>query len=539
MDFVDICRAFADESPQPTLAIDGFDHTVRYINSAGSELLCDGGSYSIGSHINILLPNEAGISDQILQNIIASGKSRSFVEQEISEGVVRFWSYFCWPVVSSSKEILGLILQIVDSSETASFRKRATDINQSLLLNSLHQLELRETAEKLADELNRATQAKSQFLAAMSHEIRTPLNAIVGFSELLQLPNQTDIERTTYGARIKRHSSLLLRLIDDILDLSKVEAGQLDVEKIEINLSDLLSDVAMVMQHNAEVKDLKFSMVLDPGLPIFLVSDPTRLKQILTNIIGNAVKFTTAGSVTVEVIEDQSQGKIRFLVKDTGVGLSTVQMNRLFKPFTQADSATTRKYGGTGLGLDLSRRLAQALGGDVIIAKSIFGVGSIFEVSIALEQAKYGVHRLDSLQPKAVAMSSLEGLRILVADDAPDNRFLISRFLTWSGARVDFAHDGSEAIEMAMRGKYDIILMDIQMPNVDGFTATSTLRKLGCVLPIIAMTAHAMRSDIEKCLRVGCDEHLAKPFGRIEIVEKIRQLLQGKLNWPGQHLELD
>lgn len=525
MEFTDICHFFAELSPQPTLAIDGLNHTVRYINNAGRTLLGEGTFPYIGAHINSVLPVGGSISEHILKGVHETGKPNCIVEQEIDGPHVRYWSYYCWPVVGGHKTTLGVIIQIIDSTETATFRKRSTNMNQSLLLSSLHQLELRKTAEKLNEELNRASAAKSQFLAAMSHEIRTPLNAIVGFSDLLLLPGQIDLERVAYGEQIKRHSHVLLRLIDDILDLAKVEAGQLSIETITIDLGELLSDVRLVMEHSASSKGIDFSMTLDPALPTTLVSDPTRLKQILINIIGNAVKFTSKGTVKVEVLLDKPLQKIRFLVSDTGEGLSPDQAIRLFKPFTQADSATTRKFGGTGLGLDLSRRLAHALHGDVTILESALGQGSTFEVSIALESPTYGVPWPAPSLPKSAELSRLDGVRILVAEDAPDNRFLIARFLGNVGAKVDFAEDGEQAIKLAFRKTYDIIMMDIQMPNIDGYTATSKIREMDCRIPIVAMTAHAMRSDIEHCLRVGCSDHLAKPFSMAQIVDKIAGLV--------------
>jgi len=366
--------------------------------------------------------------------------------------------------------------------------------------------------------------AKSQFLAMMSHEIRTPLNVIIGFSDLLTSPGLNSLQKTDYAHRIRRNGRHLVHLIDEILDLSKIEAGELKSERVETHLSELISDVSVMMQYKAKEKALLFLMRLEQPLPQTFVTDPIRLKQILLNIMSNAIKFTEAGEVKVTVKCDT---KLQVVVEDTGIGISDTQASRLFQPFTQADASITRKYGGTGLGLAVSRKLAQALGGDVVLVKSKLGKGSVFEVTIALEGAKYAMHPAQSVpscEPVQNPFTRIDGLRILLAEDLEDNQLLVKSKLGAAGGIIDIANNGEEALMLAKAKEYDIVLMDIRMPKLDGYQATEKLRALGYPVPIIALTAHAMPEEIRRCQEVGCNGHLAKPVDIPALLELIRSL---------------
>ncbi|HYX36494.1 MAG TPA: ATP-binding protein, partial [Oligoflexus sp.] len=305
----------------------------------------------------------------------------------------------------------------------------------------------------------------------------------------------------------------------------KVEAGKLEIEKNVVEFPELMTDIQMVMGHFAEEKGIVFSMTADNDLPATIFSDAARLKQVLTNVIGNAIKFTGAGSVTLNTRVDKDLQMLRFLVRDTGRGMTPVHVAKIFKPFTQGDSATTREFGGTGLGLELSRRLARALGGDVTLVESRPGVGSVFEILIALEGASYEASSLPTEKTLHQPIIRLDGVSVLLAEDAIDNQFLVTKFLTLAGAHVEVACDGLEAVGMASANDYDIILMDIQMPHLDGYQATLRLRKLGCKVPILALTAHAMRDEIERCRRAGCDAHLSKPIGMQKLLELVHRSL--------------
>jgi PAS domain S-box-containing protein len=383
------------------------------------------------------------------------------------------------------------------------------------------------TAEKLFErELNEAKTAaedanreKSNFLANMSHEIRTPLGAILGFTDLLSENSITDEKRKEYLKVIRRNGRNLSELIGDILDLSKIEAGCLELESQSISINDLIESVMTLLKTKADDKKLDLVVRRVGSIPRNIKTDPLRLRQILLNIIGNAIKFTNAGSITVTIESSHTpDGKDRnlfFTVKDTGRGISEEETLRLFQPFTQADSSTTRKYGGTGLGLALSQKLARALGGDLILSDSVRGLGSTFVISIPLVPDYTETVSLPSepkVTPKNSRSQPLQGLRVLLAEDSPDNQFLIRQILAKSGIFLEVADDGAAAVEMATQDNYDLVLMDMQMPKLDGYEATRELRKRGLDLPIIALTAHAMRQDREKCLAAGCSEYLSKPI---------------------------
>ncbi|HEX4924629.1 MAG TPA: MASE1 domain-containing protein [Bdellovibrionales bacterium] len=373
-----------------------------------------------------------------------------------------------------------------------------------------------------------ASHAKSSFLAAMSHEIRTPLGAILGFAEVLKEQEIKESDRRRYLDIIGRNGRELSRLIDDILDLSKVEAGRLNVERGPVSINGLVSDVVALLSQKARAKDIRLAVNLEPGVPETIQSDPTRLRQILINLVGNAIKFTKAGDVSLTVrMSGLEDGKIEFLVRDSGSGIDPSDHGKLFQPFSQ--TKTCKGKGGTGLGLFLSRRLAEALGGDVRLVESTPGHGSAFVATVAVGRSVMSDdgHAPSPAGPRA---DSLSGLKILVVDDSDDNRALVEHLLTKRGASVEVAHDGREGIEMALSHNYDLVLMDIQMPVLDGLTATQQLRKKGYRRPIVALTAHAMKEDRERALENGFDEHVAKPIVPNELMGAITHCVQTS-NW--------
>lgn len=390
--------------------------------------------------------------------------------------------------------------------------------------------------EKLAETADSANQIKSLFLANMSHEIRTPLGAILGYADLLDnlmLPLE---EREHYMAIIKRNGVQLTQLIDDILDLSKVEAGYLDLEAIPISIAQILADVFSLLEVRAVEKGLRFAFDTEAGLPTTIVTDPMRLRQILINVIGNAIKFTSHGEVRVHVQkqvptnqkkETPQIAQILFRVSDTGPGVPDEGRDRLFEWFTQADASTTRKYGGTGLGLALSRRLSRALGGDLILENSS-PMGSQFLIRIPSERpADEGMHPQAPVRTAEVPLHVKPGLRVLVVEDSPDNRMLITHILQRWGIQVEIAENGREGIEKALAAPYDVILMDLQMPICDGFEATRELRRQNYRGPIVALTAHAMKEEREKTRAAGCDLHLTKPINAQLLIQVIHELSSG------------
>lgn len=387
-----------------------------------------------------------------------------------------------------------------------------TDIHDLKMTESML-LEAREAAES-------ASRAKTYFLANMSHEIRTPLNAILGFSELMMNHEMNGAEKMSCLATIRRNGQQLVKIIDEILDISKVEAGRLTLENSVIDLRDLFNDLSVSLKLQAQEKGLRLEVSAGSSYPQFIRTDPVRLRQILINIVGNAVKFTEKGGVDVGVSwRDEGGGRLHVEVDDTGIGIDAGQAEKLFNPFVQADSSTTRRFGGTGLGLALSRRLARALGGDVWLAKSS-PEGSRFVIEIPAvprESSSFLENFAPPEKPKPLPPPSdisLDGVRVLLVEDAIDNQILISRLLEMAGARVDVSATGEDGVRKALHSRYDVILMDIQMPEMDGYEATSRLRRRGYSGPIIALTAHALKEEREKSREAGCDDHLTKPIDR-------------------------
>lgn len=383
------------------------------------------------------------------------------------------------------------------------------------------------------DDAERASIAKSQFLANMSHEIRTPIGAIMGFIDLMKDTDNKPDENSRFMGIIERNSQQLLHLIDDILDISKVEAGKMTIEKLNFKLTDLLADFSSVMGFKASEKGIFFRMSFESPIPESIISDPVRLRQILSNIVGNAIKFTEHGAVELQVCFDKDF--LRFRVKDSGVGLTPDQAGRLFQPFAQADASTNRKFGGTGLGLVLSRRLAEALGGTLELVSSKPGVGSIFDIVIrpGFEKDINLVNQQSLEHEEARSQEKhnnqiLNNLNILVVEDSPDNQVLISTYLRETGAGISMASDGAQGMNVALNGNYDVILMDIQMPYMDGHQATRELRQRGYSKPIIALTAHAMSEERKKCLESGFSDYLTKPIHRATLVEVLSQVAQQK-----------
>jgi two-component system, sensor histidine kinase len=415
-----------------------------------------------------------------------------------------------------------------DQGKVESWIATCTDIHDRKLAEQ-NFLSARKQAEA-------ASNAKTHFLANMSHEIRTPLNAIMGFTELLLDPNISMEEKMKSVSIVRRNGHQLLKIVDEILDISKVEAGGLLTEKVDTNIIDLLKEIKALMSIQAAKKKVDLIFDFGPRMPTAVVTDSTRLRQVLLNIVGNAIKFTEKGTVkllTRYLTNKNGDSIMHFEVSDTGVGIEPESSEKIFEPFSQADASTTRIYGGTGLGLALSRRLARALGGDVRLGRSQPGHGSTFEIEIKVELPAFNEwvsgEEISSEVPAETAAKpwlkdELAGKRILLVEDAEDNQFLIKQFLNRTGAIVEIANNGQEGIDKAMANEFDVVLMDIQMPLVDGYQATSRLRKAGYKVPIIALTAHALVEEREKSLATGCNGHLTKPIDRKQLIDRLVEI---------------
>jgi len=373
-----------------------------------------------------------------------------------------------------------------------------------------------------------ASKTKNLFLANMSHEIRTPLNAVLGFAELLHSPDLTQKEKDDYLDIIRRTGSSLTSIINDILDITRIEAGEVEIELSAFSLTQLISDIECILQVKCREKGIQLHFYRHGYVADFIRSDVGRLRQILTNIIGNAVKFTGKGGIRVTYQVEGAQ--LVFSITDTGPGITEAQLGRLFQPFSQGDDSVRKKHGGTGLGLQISQRLAHLMGGDLKLIRTEVGVGSTFMIQIPYwpttdKAAQATLEGHPTWTERETPLKSLLGKHILICEDSPDNQFLAQKFLSQTNASLDFVSNGEEALLRTNQKSYDLILMDMQMPVLDGFAATQNLRRRGVLTPIIAITGYAMNSDRDKCFSAGCSAFLPKPYNREALLRCISKWL--------------
>jgi len=418
---------------------------------------------------------------------------------------------------------------------------------RGVMLDVTKDKEAEEHLRRAKEMAEAASRAKSDFLANMSHEIRTPMTAILGYSERLLEPDLDPAERREAIDAIRRNGDHLMQIINDILDISKIEAGRMEIEHMQCSPSRIVEEVRSLMLPRAQAKGLEFQVEACGPVPEHVRTDPTRLRQILINLVGNAIKFTEQGRIALRLGLEPDAARpgryaqlLRFEVEDTGIGMTPEQLQRIFEPFTQGDESMTRRFGGTGLGLAITKRLCEMLGGR-IEAHSELGRGSRFRLTIAtgplegvrlIQPDRFGrgvdAQQIPDAQRKT-PRPALQG-RVLLAEDGLDNQRLISAMLRRAGLEVSVVENGKQAVEAALQARregrpFDVILMDMQMPVQDGYSATSELRRAGYDLPILALTAHAMATDRQKCLNAGCDDFATKPIRRDELIALVERYL--------------
>jgi PAS domain S-box-containing protein len=520
-------------------------HELRWFGDVDAALGCHGGEFphTLAGWFERMHPDDQA---RLQSHAERYSRATSAIWEEYQiryeDGSWRYWIDRAAPVLDNDGRAVRWVGTCTDITE----RRQAED---QLRKTNTRLKEQTVLANAMAAQAEAASRSKSEFLANMSHEIRTPMTAIRGFAEILRdeaLCCHTCAESSTCNAHrqsreyidtICRNTQYLLSLINDILDLSKIEAGGLIVEQITCSPCAVVAEVESLMRVRSDAKGLEFIIEYESMIPESILSDPTRLRQVLINLLGNAVKFTEIGGIRLVVrYVPGERPTMEFDVWDTGVGMTPEQTARVFQPFTQADSSTTRRFGGSGLGLTISKRLAQLLGGDVAIVDTDTGIGTRFRLTVAAPAPSNAQMVEDPKRPLVSepaivkntdrAQQELEG-RILLAEDGPDNQRLIGFILRKAGAEVTVVENGELAVEAALSAQkrgtpFDVILMDMQMPVMDGYEATWTLRTERYTGIIIALTAHAMASDRQKCLDTGCDDYTSKPIDRQELVKIIR-----------------
>lgn len=498
----------------------------------------------VGRNVSVLMPDPySSEHDQYLKSYLHTGTQKIIGQRRELTGLRKNGSTF--PI--------ELHVSKVELQDRCIFTGMITDITDRKIIEEDHKqyAHALEQANKSLEDANEATEAaaktKSEFLANMSHEIRTPMAAILGYAEQLNDQQLPEAERQTMVQTIMRNGQHLLDIINNVLDLSKIEAGKMEIEQIEFSPSQIVHDVVSLMRVRTSEKNLSLQARFLNKIPATIQSDPTRLRQILINLVGNAIKFTRAGSIDIEtslIKNKDGEFAMLFDIIDTGIGMTQEYASKLFSPFTQEDSSHTRNYGGTGLGLTISRKFAVMLEGVVTLKKTQLGVGSQFRVIIKTGNldhvelmAPEVISTVVDTSSQKIESGKIESpkipYQILLVEDSLDNQKLISRILEKQGASVTFAENGKIGVECASQAwengtPFDVILMDIQMPVMDGYEATSLLRQKGYNSPIVALTAHAMSGDREKCLRAGCDDYATKPISREKLIKLITDLVEKK-----------
>ncbi len=531
-------KSIVDTALDPIITITG-EGRIESFNPAAERVFGYSVREMLGENIKMLMPSPYQEEhDGYLSRYLATGESTVIGRRR--EVVAQKKDGTTFPMsLSVSKIIIGNR----DKGSPLLFTGFIRDLTEQKAMEA--ELIAREAAEA-------SNQAKTEFLANMSHEIRTPMTAILGFSEVV-LGNVSDPQNIEGLKTIQRNGEYLLKIINDILDISKIESGKLEVEQIECSPCQVLSDVASLMRVRASATGLPLEVEYEGPMPQHIRSDPTRLRQILFNLIGNAIKFTEVGKVQVvaRLLDAGSdEPKMQFDIVDTGIGMTDQQIGKLFQPFVQADTSTTREFGGTGLGLTISKRLAEMLGGNIQV-HSTPGEGSIFSVTVSTGSLE-GVTLVDNMtdaeaSTERVAKPTIADIRlacrILLAEDGPDNQRLISFILKKAGAEVTVAENGQIALDLALVARnegipFDVILMDMQMPILDGYEATRKLREAGYVGSIIALTAHAMNSDRNKCLDAGCDDYMTKPIDRKKLISLAERYALPRTPGDAVHVEI-
>lgn len=525
-DFVNLCRYFSELSPQPMVAVEGETHIVRHVNAAFSRLVGKQATELVGRPFAEAVPEgEENKCLSLFDRVYYTGTPEILVEQEHSQTPPVYWSYSVWAIRGANERPVGVMIQVSDATEMATFRRQVMAMNEQLLLSATRQHELTETAEI-------ANRLKDQFLATLSHELRTPLTSIVGWSEMLGNPQLDPATSIRAIETIRRNARMQVQMIDDLLDVSRIISGKLRLSVQSIDLSAIIIAAVDTARPAAEAKEIELQLQLDSAA--WQVSgDPDRLQQAAWNLISNAVKFTPQGGRVLVRLE-RVASHVEITVSDTGKGIAPEFLPHVFDRFRQADATNTRAHSGLGLGLAIVRQLVELHGGTVRAASAGEGLGATFTVSLPLVAVRGATNDAERVPPQASTLPEfdcppqLADLRVLVVDDEADTREMLQVVLESCGAQVSTANSAATALAAIREEKFDVLISDIGMPEEDGYSLIAKVRALhkeqGGSVPAAALTAYAREEDRIRTLRSGFQIHVPKPISLNELVAVVANL---------------
>lgn len=516
-----ICKYLSERSPQPMVAVEGESFTTNYVNPAFAQLVGKKRRDLIGLPFAEAVPEDLGNGCQaLLARVFHTGQPEKLPEQEHRHArpSAVYWSYFMWAILGADEQPLGVMIQITDSTETARFRQQAVEINESLIIAASKQHELASIAKSLSAKLQSAIEMRDRFIAVMSHELRNPLATLSSGLELLKLangePNTVELARDMMARQLKQ----MVRLVDDMLDISRITTGKLELQKERVDLASIVRNAVEVSRTMIDERSQNLTVTLPPG-PIFLDADSVRLTQVFLNLLNNSAKYSEeGGEIQLSALIDKRE--IVVSVRDTGIGIPTEKLPSIFDPFVQVDDSWEKRQGGMGIGLSLVKEFVELHGGHVEARSAGAGMGSEFIVRLPLAEET-------SVMPIATpGQSRPPRKRILVVDDNRDAAHLLSMVLRSLGHEVVTAHDGETGLTAAAKHQPDLILMDLGMPKMDGYEVCRRIRAepWGDVPFIVALTGWGSADDLQRTLNAGFDRHLVKPVGADAISQIIKEI---------------
>jgi len=521
-DLVGLCRYFSELSPHPMVAVEGTTHIVRYLNAAFSRLVGKKRTELVGRPFAEAVPEgEENRCLALLDRVYRTGTPEILVEQEHCKTPPVYWSYSVWAIPGGDESAVGVIIQVTDATEMATFRRQVIAMNEQLLLSGTRQHELTETAE-------RANQLKDEFLATLSHELRTPLTSIVGWVGMLGNPKLDPVATSRAIEVIRRNARMQVQMVDDLLDVSSIITGKLRLSVEPVDLGTIIIAAVDGVLPAAEAKGIRLQLQLDS--PAGQVSgDPDRLQQVAWNLISNSIKFTPRGGRVIVGL-NRVESHLELTVSDTGKGIAPEFLPHVFDRFRQADASTTRAFGGLGLGLAIVRQLTELHGGTVRAESEGEGRGSSFTISLPLMAVRdtEGAQQPEFKEAELDCPPELNGLHVLVVDDEADTCEVLQAILEGCGARVKTASSAAAALEAIAVQAFDVLICDIGMPDEDGYSLITKVRALTSDgrdhVPAAALTAYTSEEDRIRVLRSGFQIHVPKPVSPSELVAVVANL---------------